>query len=119
MVEVLDTVYSLLSSDSTLSGLVAGIYHQHAPAGNRLRYPFIVYSQLSDTPALTTDNAERERRVTIRIHIVVKEGQYQQVYARVHELMIGAGFMRSYTNDIYDDGDYVRIVDYRIGVDSQ
>ena len=118
MVEVLDVVYNLLSTDATLTGLVAGIYHQHAPAGGRLRYPFVVYSQLSDYPALTTDNAERERRVTIRLHIVARQGQYAAVYARVHALMIGAGFMRHYTNDIFDDGDFVRIVDYRIGVES-
>ncbi len=118
MAEVLDTVYSLLSTDSVLSGMVAGMYHQHAPAGSRLRYPYIVYSQLSDSPALTSDNAERERRVTIRIHIVAKEGQYAEVYSRIHELMIGAGFMRNYTNDIWDSGVFARIVDYRIGVNS-
>ena len=116
---VMAMVYAALKSDAELTsklvGGAKGIYHLHGPdAGS---YPVIVYSTLSDVPALHADNAEIERRVTVRIHIITKEGQYNGIYADVQRLMLGLGFMRVQTNEIYDDGLRILVVDYRIGVD--
>lgn len=119
MTEVLDTVYSVLSNDAALMAMIEGLYHQYGPGGDAARYPYVVYSQIGDAPALTTDNQERERRVTVRFHIVTKHGQYADIYARIDELMKDAGFMRAYSQDFFDDGDFVRISDYRIGVDAE
>ena len=116
---VIAAVYEALSTNralvSKLKGGKKGIYHLHGPdAGS---YPVIVYSTLSDVPALHADNAEIERRVTIRIHIMTKDGQYGNLYADVQRIMRGLGFMRVQTNEIYDDGLRILVVDYRIGVD--
>ena len=116
---VMATVYASLSTDKTLvsklKGGKKGIYHLHGPdAGS---YPVIVYSTLSDVPALHADNEEIARRVTVRIHIMTKDGQYGTLYADVQRIMRGLGFMRVQTNEIYDDGLRILVVDYRIGVD--
>ena len=116
---VMAEVYAALSKDtalvSKLKGGKKGIYHLHGPdAGS---YPVIVYSTLSDIPALHADNAEIARRVTVRIHIMTKDGQYSSLYADVQRILRGIGFMRVQTNEIYDDGLRILVVDYRIGVD--
>ncbi|MBQ9377458.1 MAG: hypothetical protein IJU05_06640 [Schwartzia sp.] len=116
---VMAEIYAAFSTDtalvSKLKGGKKGIYHLHGPdAGS---YPVIVYSTLSDVPALHADNAEIERRVTVRIHIMTKDGQYGNLYTDVQRIMHGLGFMRVQTNEIYDDGLRILVVDYRKGVD--
>ena len=116
---VMAEVYAALSTDtalvSKLKGGKKGIYHLHGPdAGS---YPVIVYSTLSDIPALHADNAEIARRVTVRIHIMTKDGRYGGIYADVQRILLNIGFMRVQTNEIYDDGLRILVVDYRKGVD--
>ncbi len=117
---VMAAVYAALSSDKLLvlklKGGRKGIYHLHGPdAGS---YPVVVYSTLSDVPAIHADNVEIERRVTVRIHIMTKNGQYGDIYADIQRLMQGIGFTRVQTNEIYDDGLWILVVDYRTGVDN-
>ena len=116
---VMAEVYTELSTDkelvSKLKGGKKGIYHLHGPdAGS---YPVIVYSTLSDVPALHADNAEITRRVTVRTHIMTKDGRYGGIYADVQRILRGIGFMRVQTNEIYDDGLRILVTDYRKGVD--
>lgn len=90
------------------------IYHLHSPdAGS---YPIIVYSIVSDVPALTADNAERERRVTARITILSKDGAIEPIRAAVLAALIGAGFMRLQETEIYNDGLYITAIDFRNGI---
>ena len=115
---VMSMVYDALKADialtSKLAGGEKGIYHLHSPdAGS---YPVVVYSTLSDVPALHADNSEIERRVTVRIHIVTKDGRYNGLNQDVKRIMCGLGFMRVQTNEICDDGLIILIVDYRIGI---
>ena len=114
---VMAEVYAALKSDvrltAKLAGRAKGIYHLHGPdAGS---YPVIVYSSLSDVPALHADNAEIERRVTVRIHIMTRDGQYGGIYADVGRIMRGIGFSRVQANEIYDDGLRILVADYRKG----
>ena len=118
---IMAAVYAALKSDailvSKLAGRAKGIYHLHGPdAGS---YPVIVYSTLSDVPALHADNAEIERRVTVRIHVMTKDGQYDGIYADVGRIMRGLGFTRVQTNEIYDGGLRILVADYRTGADAQ
>ena len=118
---VMAEVYAALKSDaeltSKLAGKTKGIYHVHGPdAGS---YPVIVYSTLSDVPALHADNAEIERRVTVRIHIMTRDGQYGGIYADIQRLMRGIGFARVQTNEIYDGGLRILVADYRKGADAE
>ena len=117
---VMAEIYAAFSTDkqltSKLAGKAKGIYHVHGPdAGS---YPVIVYSTLSDVPAIHADNAEIERRVTARIHIMTRDGQYSGIYADVGRIMRGIGFMRVQTTEIYDGGLRILVADYRKGVEA-
>ena len=95
-----------------------GIDHIRSPdAGS---YPILIYSVISDVPALTADGVEQERRATVRIHICTKDAVFDTIYNAVNAAMLGAGFMRYQTNEIYADGLFVLVCDYTtgIGVDS-
>ena len=112
---VMAEIYAALKEDEELTSKLAGgqkgIYHVHGPdAGS---YPVVVYSTLSDVPALHADNAEIERRVTVRIHIMTKDGQYGAIYADVRRILLGLGFMRVQTTEIYDDGLRILVADFR------
>lgn len=94
------------------------IYHIHSPdAGS---YPILIYSVISDVPALTADGVEQERRVTVRIHICTKDAVFDDIFRNVNAAMLAAGFMRYQVNEIYTDGLFVLVCDYTtgIGVDS-
>ena len=67
---VQERVYQALRKDAALSRLLAHdrrgpcIYHGKSPdAGS---YPVLIYSVVSDVPALSADGEEIERRVTVR-----------------------------------------------------
>ena len=71
-------VYQALAAYKPLTRLLhrdrrgCGIYHGRSPdAGS---YPILVYSIISDVPALSADGIELERRVTVRLHILTKDG---------------------------------------------
>ena len=94
------------------------IYHIHSPdAGS---YPILIYSVISDVPALTADGVEQERRVTVRIHICTKDAVFDEIFRNVNAAMLAAGFMRYQVNEIFTAGIFVLVCDYTtgIGVDS-
>ena len=55
---------------------INGIYHYVAPAADPTRYPIIVYSPISDVPAMHGDNREVAHRVTIRIHVIAAQRRF-------------------------------------------
>ena len=115
-----EAVFAALNVETITSQLVTDadgrcIYHTHAPdAGS---YPILIYSVISDVPALTADNAEKERRVTVRVHICTKDGASDAIYRAVNAAMLGAGFMRVQCNEIFVDGIFALACDYRVGCD--
>ena len=116
-------VYSELSGDSSLTALLAkgadSIFHLQAPGDNNTRYPCLVYSPISDVPALVGDDIEVTHRVTIRIHVVTIDGQYNVIYRHINRIMQEMGFTRVQTIQYIDDGRKVLITDYKIGVSSE
>ena len=114
-----EKVYQALMSSSELKALLAKdrkgrcIYPGVSPyAGS---YPILVYNVISDVPALVADGEEMERRVTVRIHILTKDGHYSPIYAALQKVMLGIGFMRSQTMDLVENGLFILCVDYKIG----
>ena len=114
-----ETVYRALSSSRELTALLVKdrrcrcIYPGISP--NAGSYPIIVYNVISDVPAFTADGEELERRVTVRIQILTKDGRYDHIYDVVNKIMKGLGFMRSQSIDIAEKDVFVLCVDYRIG----
>lgn len=90
------------------------IYHIHSPdAGS---YPILIYSVISDVPALTADGVEQERRVTVRIHICTKDAVFDEIFRNVNAAMLAAGFMRYQVNEIFTAGIFVLVCDYTTGI---
>ncbi len=115
-------VYSALTGDSALTALLAkgtkSVFHLQAPGDNSMRYPCLVYSPISDVPALVGDDIEVTHRVTIRLHVITLDGQYNVIYRHINRIMSGLGFLRVQATQYIDDGQKVLIADYKIGVDS-
>ena len=116
-------VYSALSGDSSLVALLPdgadSIHHLQAPGGSIDRYPIIVYSPISDVPAIVGDDIELTHRITIRLHVITKDGQYGAIYRHIHRIMEGLGFARVQAMPSVEDGQRILIADYRIGVSAQ
>ena len=93
-----------------------GIYHQASPQG--CRYPNIVYSVISNTPALHGDDEELQSALTVRIHIVTRDGAYEGILYCIHSIMKQLGFMRVRTTEAYIENLKVLIIDYTTGVDA-
>ena len=90
------------------------IYHGISPdAGS---YPILVYSMISDVPALAADGQEQEHRITMRIHILTRDGRCSGIYAAVQQVMQQLGFVRYQTVDLAEKGLFIRMVDYKIGI---
>lgn len=109
---------ALVSSRELTSQLVKDrrcrcIYPGISP--NAGSYPILVYNVISDVPALTADGEELERRVTVRIQILTRDGHYGQIYKALQHVMLGLGFMRSQTMEIAEKDVFVLCVDYKIG----
>ena len=95
------------------------IYHYVAPTVDPSRYPIIVYSPISDVPALSGDNREVAHRVTIRIHVIASQKRFAAdernfiaVCRLVKEIMTGLKFFRRQTIPFVDDGKVMRIFDF-------
>lgn len=110
-----EKILAALMAEKDIAAKVRGVYHLVSPHG--CRYPNIVYSIISDVPALHGDNIELQSRVTVRIHIVTKDGRYEEIYLYVNRIMLNLGFMRVQAIEQREDDLKAKIVDYRTGVD--
>lgn len=121
-VELEAQVYGAFIADTVLTALLAkgadSVFHLQAPGDTLARYPALVYSTISDVPALMGDDVEAAHRVTVRIHIITFDGRYGDIYRQAHRIMEGLGFARVQTTPYVEDGQRILIADYRIGVDS-
>ena len=114
-----EKVYKALATSRELTTLLVKdrwcrcIYPGISP--NAGSYPILVYNIISDVPALVADGVEMERRVTVRIHIMTKDGTYGRIYSAIQRAMLGLGFMRSQTVEITEKDLFILCVDYKIG----
>ena len=110
---IAETVYRELMADTKLVRMLHRdcrgrcIYHGRSPdAGS------------SDVPALSADGAELERRVTVRIHVLTRDGVADSITDRVNAVMRSLGFIRAQSLEMAERNYFVNILDYRIGVES-
>lgn len=89
-----EQIYFALCQNENLIGMLPKtssgnmpIFHLFAPATDSQKYPLIVYTPLSDTPFLYTDDKETWHKVTIRISIVTNDGQYTEINKIIREIM--------------------------------
>lgn len=122
-------VYTALISNADLMGVLPNgalsIYHYAAPSILPDKYPAVVYSPISDVPALTGDNEELAHRVTIRIHVITKDRRtvaeqtkFLQACRAVKSTMISLGFTRRQTTPYSEEGRAMLVYDFLIGIES-
>jgi len=128
-VELEEEVRSALIGNADLMAVLPNgansIYHYVAPSADPTRYPIIVYSPISDVPAIQGDNREVAHRVTIRIHVIaaqkrfsVDEQNFVMACRLIREIMQSLGFVRRQTIPFLDDGKIMRIFDFVKGAKS-
>ena len=114
-------VYQALVRSKTLSQLLAhgkkSIYHGRSP--NAGTYPILVYSVISDVPALSADGMELERRVTVRIHILTKDGRFREIHKALQNALLPIGFIRAQTQELTEKDIFVEITDYRTAMEGE
>ena len=114
-------VYQALVRSKTLSQLLAhgkkSIYHGRSPDAGT--YPILVYSVISDVPALSADGAELERRVTVRIHILAKDGRFREIHKAVQNVLLPLGFVRVQTQELTEKDIFVEITDYKTAMEGE
>ena len=114
-------VYQSLVRSKELTQLLAhgkkSIYHGRSPDAGT--YPVIVYSVISDVPALSADGMELERRVTVRIHILTKDGRFREIHCAVQKTLLPLGFVRAQTQEFFEKDIFVEITDYRTAVEGE
>ena len=121
--ELEEQVYQNLASDTALIAILPdgskSIYHLQAPAVDPVRYPIIVYSPISDVPALSADNVEFAHRVTIRIHVIALSSgstadyeNFIECCKRVKTIMTNLNFFRVQSNFFVNDGKKMMIFDF-------
>ena len=120
---ITERVYQALQASKELTAQLAKdkkgrcIYHGISPdAGS---YPILVYSLVSDVPALTADGLEQERRVTVRIHILTKDGRCGSIYHALQKVMLSLGFLRYQTTELAEKGLFIRVIDYKTGIGAE
>ena len=120
---ITERVYQALQASKELTAQLAKdkkgrcIYHGISPdAGS---YPILVYSLVSDVPALTADGLEKERRVTVRIHILTKDGRCSGIYHALQKVMLSLGFLRYQTTELAEKGLFIRVIDYKTGIGAE
>lgn len=114
-------VYQALSHSRDVTQILAhgkkSIYHGRSPDAGT--YPIIVYSVISDVPALSADGTELERRVTVRIHILTKDGRFGEIHRAVQNALLPLGFVRVQTQEFVEKDIFVEITDYRTAVEGE
>ena len=114
-------VYQSLVRSKELTQLLAhgkkSIYHGYSP--NAGTYPVLVYSVISDVPALSADGTELERRVTVRIHILTKDGRFGEIHYAVQNALLPLGFIRAQTQELTEKDIFVEITDYKTAVEGE
>ena len=69
-----------------------------------------------DEPAVIADGQVLERRVTIRLSILTRDGVYEKIFKEIWKVMVGLGFMFVQTAEALENNLFVKNIDFRIGI---
>ena len=107
-------IYAALSADPALSTIKVVKYYEDADG----QYPFVVYKEISDVPALHADNIEVAARVTYQISIVTDNDDYAAIETIVKQIMTVMEFLRVDSEELHDGDDYTRVLRFCRAVES-
>ena len=101
-------IYAALSADPALAAIKVVKYYEEADG----QYPFLVYKEISNVPAMHADNAEVAARVTYQISIVTIDDEYEAIEGIIKNVMTTMGFLRVSSEELHDGNDYMRVLRY-------
>ena len=101
-------IYAALSADPALAAIKVVKYYEEADG----QYPFVVYKEISNVPAMHADNAEVAARVTYQISIVTIDDEYEAIETIIKNVMTTMGFLRVSSEELHDNNDYMRVLRY-------
>ena len=113
-------VYSALNASTDLTDLLVKddkgqcIYHCRSP--NAGSYPVVVYTMTKDEPAVIADGQVLERRVTIRLSILTRDGVFQKIFNEIWKVMSNLGFIFLKAEESFEKDLFVKNVEFRIGI---
>ena len=116
-------IFAAMISNTELMAILPNgalsIFHYVIPSTLPEKYPVLVYSTISDVPALAGDNEEVAHRVTIRLHVITSERntvaeqvKFQKACRLVKRIMVSLGFVRRQTTPYLEDGRVILIYDF-------
>jgi len=116
-----EKVFNALTASTDLTNLLAKdaknqcVFHCRSPSAKN--YPVIVYTMTKDEPAFIADATVLERRVTIRISILTKDGVTYQIFKEVWKVMAELGFMFVQATETVESNDiFAKNIDFKIAV---
>ena len=116
-----EKVFNALNASTDLTNLLAKdaknqcVFHCRSPSAKN--YPVIVYSMTKDEPAVIADGTVIERRVTIRISILTKDGVTYQIFKEVWKVMAELGFMFvQSTESVEANNLFVNSIDFKVAI---
>ena len=112
--EMQKAIYASLSADPALDAIKVVKYYEEADG----QYPFVVYKEISNVPAMHADNAEVAARVTYQISIVTADDNYEAIEGIIKNVMTTMGFLRVSSEELHDGNDYMRVLRYCRAVES-
>lgn len=113
-----EKVYTALNSSTDLTNLLVKdeksqcIYHCRSPSKGS--YPILIYTMIEDKPAVIADGAVLERRITIRISILTRDGVFEPIFWAIWKVMVGLGFIFVQSNENLEGDLFVKSIDFRI-----
>lgn len=113
-IDLQKAVYAALSADPSLGHTPVVKYYEEADG----QYPFVVYKEISNVPALHADNVEIAARVTYQISIVTNDDDYASIESAVKRVMKGLRLIRVDSQELHDDNDYTKVLRYCRAVDA-
>lgn len=113
MLNVKPTLYSAFSTDAMLPGMVPGGFHPIKNSDGGI-YPAVVYSEISNVPALNADGEEQYSKVTVQISILTDGTSTSAIAERINIIMLSLGFARQFSGDLIDGKISMKILRYTI-----
>lgn len=94
MVDLIDQVISVLKASPSVASAVKGVYWVRPPGEGAYSAPFLLVSEIGNTPADFADDQEIESQVNIEVDIV-STGRVSALKTAVNDTMAAEGFTRS------------------------
>ena len=113
MLNVKPIIYSVLSTDTVLPGMLPGGIHSNVN-DNAGKYPALVYDEISNVPALSADGEEQYSKATVQISVLTDGTSTSAIAERVNVIMINRGFMRQFSGDMTSGKTKMKILRYTI-----